>query len=141
MSRWTDAALMGMIEGAAALHDDFQRVVRVERTFAVAVFVQVNAVDELHGEERGVIGLAEFVEGDDVFVAELGGVLGLAAKALDHRRFGGHLRRQHLQGDIAASLCRRCRPLPSRRSRCATEPHTCRSGCSGAAPWQRDRRT
>lgn len=99
-----NALLVGVFEGAAALRDNVQCLVRVERPFAIAVFVQVGAVDELHGEIKGVIGLAEFVKCDDVFVAELGGVLGLTAEALDHGRLGGHLRRQHLEGDFAVIL-------------------------------------
>ena len=45
-----------------------------------------------------------FVEGDDVLVAELGGVTGLAAVVLQRTRLLGHAGIEYLQSDQAAQL-------------------------------------
>jgi hypothetical protein len=99
-----DVLQVGVVQGAAGLDHDLPRLLRVQPALALDVLVQVDAVDELHGEEVGAVGLGALVQGDDVLVAELLGGPGLAAEALDHGGLGGHLGRHHLEGDLAAGL-------------------------------------
>ena len=68
---------------------------------ALDVLVQVDAVDELHRQVAGAAALVELVDGDDVLVAELGGVAGLAAETLQGVGLRRHVRRQDLQGHLA----------------------------------------
>src|SRR5262249_39678801 len=99
-----DAELVVMAECLGRLDEDAARRFRLEAPLATDPFEEIDAVDELQGEVEGTAGLAKVVNGDDMFIAELGGVLRLAAKTFQHAGPGGHLGRHHLQGDLPAEI-------------------------------------
>ena len=63
-----------------------------------------DAVHELHGNERLVAMLADFVDSANVGVIERRSGAGLAAKAFEGQRVARKLVRQELEGDEAAEL-------------------------------------
>ena len=86
--------LGGLLEQLAGQFD-------VKFAVAVDIFVQVDAVDELQGQVIGACRLAEFIEGDDILVAQLGDRLGFALEAFAHPGIGGQVGRKDLERHFA----------------------------------------
>src|SRR5262249_36331425 len=99
-----DALLVGVVESTSRLEDDLPGLLGVEGALLIDKFVQIDTFDKLHGEETGAVNLAKLVKSNDIFMLELESGAGLAAKALEHGRLGGHFRRHHLEGNFARVL-------------------------------------
>src|SRR5262249_31382629 len=99
-----DALVVGVAEGAGGLEDDLAGLLGVEGALALDVLVEVDAVDELHGQVPGAIDLLELGDPDDVGVAELQGAGGLALEAVEQGGLARQLAVEDLQGDLAARL-------------------------------------
>ena len=68
-------------------------------TVASEDLVEVRALDELHGDERVSVDLAEIVDRDDVGVLQRAGRLGLAEKSAAQVGVAGERVAHHLDGD------------------------------------------
>jgi hypothetical protein len=66
--------------------------------------VERPAAQALHHEQAEAVLLYVVVDRDDVHVAERGQQLGLGHEALPHVGVLGQMRREHLDGDVAAEL-------------------------------------
>src|ERR1700693_3118710 len=66
--------------------------------------LQGDAIQKLHGDERLLAVLADFVDGANVWMVESGGGTRLAAEAFESLRVARHLLRQELEGDEAAQF-------------------------------------
>ncbi len=62
------------------------------------------SLDQLHGQEVDAGRLFDREDGDDVRVVDGGEGLGLAPEAVEAVAVGGHLARDHFEGDIAPQL-------------------------------------
>ena len=91
-------------ERAQDLAGELDRRQRRRRALADEQLLQRRAVEVLHRDVVGVLGLAAVVDADDVRVAEAGGGPRLALEALDELLVTGVTLVQDLQGDLAAEL-------------------------------------
>src|SRR5262249_13003727 len=80
------------------------RLFGIECAFAADVLVQIDALHVFEGEKPRPLVFAKLVDGNDVLVAQLGGIAGLAAETLQSRRIGGHVRRQNFQSNVSVEI-------------------------------------
>ncbi len=90
-----DALLVGVLDGAGHLFEQMGGLAG-RRAGGVA---EAAAGDELHGEERPAVDLANLVDLDDAGVLQPGCGLGLAAEALPFGGAGKDVAADHLEGD------------------------------------------
>ncbi len=86
------------VEGIGDLNSEVEDFLNSER-LAVDVFTQGFAVDELHGDERHMILLANVVDGADARVVQSGSGVGFTAEALQSLGVLDHAVGKKFQGD------------------------------------------
>ncbi len=97
-----DAVAVGVAEAVADLADDVELPLEwAARSRFWISLLEVDALDELHGDVGLALVLAEVVDGDDVAVAQSAGGLGLAQEALAQVGRVGQARDHGLEGDLA----------------------------------------
>ncbi len=99
-----DPLLVGEAHGAEDLPDVRDRPVDRQRAAGDDQLLERAPLDVLHRDVVGALGLAAVVDRDDVGMRERGGVLGLAAEALDELLVGRVLLVQDLDRDPPAEL-------------------------------------
>ncbi len=77
------AAAMGIIEGAAGLHDVAEFLRERERRFAGDQFLQAFAFEVFHGDEGKAVRFGHFVDGDDVGMLQAAGGFCFAVETLE----------------------------------------------------------
>jgi hypothetical protein len=110
-----DAALVEVIQREGDLFDVSDRALERNRTPFGDQLKNVGAVDELERNKEVPLDLPRVVNGDDVFVLELGRRLSLGFKAADERFVRGALFVQDLERDG---------PLEGRIDREIDRPHS-----------------
>ena len=96
-----EAGLVGEAECGRDLARDLGRLLGGELAVGAQDLGERPALHVLHGDEVGAGVLAPVVDVDDVGMAQVGGRLRLAPKALDEVRVDGELGEQHLDRHLA----------------------------------------
>ena len=95
------AVAVGEAEGGGDVGGDLGGAVGVQPALVAQHLGQRVALDVLHHDEVGAVGLAPVEHADDVRVLQVGGRLRLAAEPLDEALVGRQGREQHLDRDRA----------------------------------------
>ena len=98
-----DALVVGLLERLGDLPRDLERLVDGDGAAREAL-LEVLALDQLEGEEGLAVRLLEPVDRGDVRVVERGEEVRLALEAREALGVLRHLRRQHLDRDVAAEV-------------------------------------
>src|SRR5215470_1067510 len=76
-----DAVFMRIVNRTRQFRDEFRCVASRDRR-ALCHFIELSAVDELHAEVARTLAFAHVVNGNDAWMIQVGGRLGLPTKAL-----------------------------------------------------------
>jgi hypothetical protein len=96
-----EAVVVRVLDAAADVAQDEQHHLDGRRAVGLDPLLQVEALDELHGDVRRVLEAAAVDDLHDVLVAQHRGRARLAFEALDERDIVGQVRMQHLEHDLA----------------------------------------